>query len=87
MFGQRRLGVAPEPRKVRATPKSQVRRHDREPNAGGEDVTKISWLILPRMLEVAEQIYAQVRRSKEGGGPPKAVAHPRAGSFRQLNPW
>ena len=51
------------------------------------NVSEISWLILPRMLEVAEQIYEQVRRSKNGGGPPKAVAHHRSGSFRQLNPW
>ncbi len=29
------------------------------------DVTEISWLILPRMLEVAEQIYEKVRRSDE----------------------
>ncbi len=31
------------------------------------NVTEISWLILPRMLEVAEQIYEQVRRAKRGG--------------------
>ena len=51
------------------------------------DVTGISWLILPRVLEVAEQIYEQVRRAKKEVGPPKAVAHHKAGSFRQLNPW
>ena len=34
---------------------------------------KVRWLILPRMMEVAGDIYEKVRRSKEGGGPPKAT--------------
>ena len=51
------------------------------------DVVKVSWLVLPRMLEVAEQIYERVHKSKEVGGPLKAAAHHKAGSFRQLNPW
>ena len=51
------------------------------------DVSQVRWLILPRMLEVAGEIYERVRKSKEGGGPPKAVAHPKTGSFRQRNPW
>ena len=51
------------------------------------EVSKISWLILPRMLEVAQQIYDQVRTSKLEGGPPKAAAPHRTRSFRQLNPW
>ena len=51
------------------------------------DVSQVRWLILPRMLEVAGEIDERVRKSKEGGGPPKAVAHPKTGSFRQRNPW
>ena len=51
------------------------------------EVSKISWFILPRMLEVAQQIYGQVRTSKLKGGPPKAAAPHRTRSFRQLNPW
>ena len=50
-------------------------------------VAEISWLILPRMLEVAEQIYEQVRKSKADGGPPKASTPHVASSFRQRNPW
>ena len=34
---------------------------------------KVRWLIFPRMMEVAGDIYEKVRRSKEGGGPPKAT--------------
>ena len=51
------------------------------------DVANVRWLILPRMLEVAGEIYERVRRSKEGEGPPKAAARPKSGSFRQRNPW
>ena len=51
------------------------------------EVAEISWLILPRMLEVAEQIYEHVRKAKVEGGPPKAATPHKAGSFRQLNPW
>ena len=51
------------------------------------DVAQIPWLILPRMLEVAGEIYERVRKSKEEGGPPKAVARRKAGTFRQRNPW
>jgi hypothetical protein len=53
----------------------------------GVDVGKVRWLILPRMLEVAGDIYEKVRRSKEGSGPPKATTRPKAGSIRQRNPW
>ena len=51
------------------------------------DVANVRWLILPRMLEVAGEIYERVRRSKEGEGPPKAATRPKSGSFRQRNPW
>ena len=51
------------------------------------DVSKVSWLIIPRMLEVAQQIYERVRTSKLEGGPPKAEAPPKQRKFRQLNPW
>ena len=51
------------------------------------DVANVCWLILPRMVEVAGEIYERVRRSKEGEGPPKAATRPKSGSFRQRNPW
>ncbi len=51
------------------------------------DVANVRWLILPRMLEVAGEIYERVRESKEGEGPPKALARPKSGSFRQRHPW
>ena len=51
------------------------------------EVTKISWRILPRMLEVAEQIYDKVQRSKVDGGPPKAATPHKKRNFRQVNPW
>ena len=51
------------------------------------DVSKVDWLILPRMLEVSQHIYEKVRTSKMEGGPPKAGAPPRQRNFRQTNPW
>ena len=51
------------------------------------NVAEIVWLTLPRMLEVAEQIFDRVRKSKADGGPPRASAPHVASSFRQRHPW
>ena len=51
------------------------------------DVSKVKWLILPRMLEVSQHIYDRVRIAKMEGGPPKAGAPTKPINFRQTNPW
>jgi len=51
------------------------------------DPRRIKWLVLPKMLETAEQLYKHVQEVKAGGGPPKAAAARPAASFRQRQPW
>jgi hypothetical protein len=51
------------------------------------DVSKVKWLILPRMLEVSQHIYDRVRTAKMEGGPPKAGAPTKPRNFRQTNSW
>ena len=51
------------------------------------DPLGIKWLVLPKMLETAEQLHKHVQEVKAGGGPPKAAATRPAASFRQRQPW
>ena len=53
------------------------------------DVEKIGWRILPRMLEVSENIYSEVQRRKaaHGHSPVKAPAARKSKGLRQHDHW
>ena len=53
------------------------------------DVGKVGWLVLPRMLEVSENIYSEVQRKKadRGHSPARAPATQQSKSLRQRDPW
>ena len=53
------------------------------------DVGKVVWLILPRMLEVSENIYGEVQRKKaeRGRSPARAPAGKPSKGLRQRDPW
>jgi hypothetical protein len=51
------------------------------------DLSSIDWRVLPRMLEVAQDIYDRVQKSKGAGAPPKTAAPFKPLSFRQRHPW
>jgi len=51
------------------------------------DPTNIEWLVLPRLLEVSEDLYKDIHELKASQCAAKAAPHRRTPGFRQANPW